>query len=503
MRFRSLILVALSTASAGAQVPDLQAIMDGLQAKFDAAAQDKWTSTIWPYVMPTPSNSGRWAQQDAVFPGYDHTGDGIKDDDHLAFFQRVLNDDPVAVQTLGRSRVDKIKEVFAANREKVIAREEWYDYEVLDLSRINLKLSVLNISDRPAWLNKKRIRTGQSNSITICVDTGTLFIGTSCFTEDIDLPSIWGEKGMLNNDSPGLGNDIADLLAAYLTIGDQNNVDYLQALLYQLVYHGIFSRDFEPDDAEGENTESGSMEKIIQELAAVPEVDDKSYTVPLLPNIDSDTTFDPPERICLNDACNNYLDIIRIFTRNYGDSIQQGVGRHWLNWYEAGKNGFSTGYEAVFGAEGDFNRDGVSNLSSYKNAGENRELWFINEGFFTDPEGEPVEGEMLEGETMEGEEFLEVPSVIDMMADEAQTLIESAGFRTVIQEECTDVVDEDRVMRQAPDAGQMMPKGSLVGIVVSAGSCDTPCCGGVNLFTPASLLLVALALSAVIFTSQA
>jgi len=87
-----------------AQSPDFQGIMNGLQAKLAAATEGAWNDTLWPFAAPNPPESGVWVQQDPAFPAFDHTGNGIKDDDHLAFFQRVLDDDPLVVEVLAVCR---------------------------------------------------------------------------------------------------------------------------------------------------------------------------------------------------------------------------------------------------------------------------------------------------------------------------------------------------------------------------------------------------------------
>ncbi|HOH29618.1 MAG TPA: hypothetical protein PLC40_08085 [Candidatus Hydrogenedentes bacterium] len=58
-------------------------------------------------------------------------------------------------------------------------------------------------------------------------------------SEEVDIPSLWGDDGLLNEAAPGLGEDLRDLLAAYLTIGQQGGVDYMQALIFQTFYRGV------------------------------------------------------------------------------------------------------------------------------------------------------------------------------------------------------------------------------------------------------------------------
>lgn len=377
-----IVLFALTVPAFGA-APDFQAIMEGLQAKLDEASKEAWSAEVWSLVVPNPPESAGWGQRDPAFPGFDHTGNGINDDDHLALLQRVLDSDPVVLSVLGRPLVREIQEAFAACRERVMTREALLDYEILDSSRVNLRLfAVLNVRDRPLYAYRTRIRTGNSNTITVCVDSGLAITGTTCDEYKFNLPSIWGEKGILNGISDGLGDDIANLLSAYLTIGQQASVDYLQAMLYQLICQGILTADWEIEE-EGEGN--------------------KAYRIPVVPDIVSDITHDPPKRTCLNALCTSYIEIIRFTSIVYGATLQSGIGRHFLNWFTVGANGFGAGYPALLGASGDFNGDGVSNAASYSNAELDRTLWFEAEGPVPGEEGELSEGEPPD-EQPEGED---------------------------------------------------------------------------------------------------
>ena len=391
------ILAAVTAIGAltHAQSPDFQAIMNGLQTKFDAASDFNWTSSIWSNAVPNPIGSAAWTQVAATFPDMDHTGDGLQDDDQLALLQRILEGEPIAVKVLGKTLADAIKAAFSANLALVSSREAYYDLQILNTSRITMAgpISVIN---RPIYMSRTRLYTGQGNTVSICVDTGIFIVGHTCLNEIVELPRIWGDTGILSENAPGLGNDIANLFAAYLTIGNQANVDYLQAVIYHLVCRGILPRLSGPIGAKLGNLTSDGLAS--EDIGGIPSLSiDNAYTSPLLPDINISNTFDPPRRSCMDVYCTSYMDIIRMDSILFGESMQSGIGHYWLNEYALNINGFGPGYPTILDAEGDFNGDGISNVDSYNSAGQDRELWFIAEGPTELFEGEPV----VEGETPE------------------------------------------------------------------------------------------------------
>ena len=236
------VMAGLLCVVAGAQeVPNFQAIMQNLEAKLNVVTTNTWSSTVWPYVIPG-SGPQPFAQKNPSFVGYDHTGNNIWDDAHLALLQTVLTGDACTRELLGDVFVDDVRAAFFQNQANVANRETFFDLQLFNTSRIDIRYqSLLDVNDRPAWTNpaRQRITTGQENSLGICVDTGHWIVGTTCITESTDIPSLWGNDGLLSEGTPGLGDDIRDLMAAYLTIGSQDKVDYMQALLYQVMCRGV------------------------------------------------------------------------------------------------------------------------------------------------------------------------------------------------------------------------------------------------------------------------
>ena len=343
-----LCAVVLFAVPATAQtVPDFQTIMDNLQWKLDGVTVGKWTSQVWPHV--TTSGTQPFAQKAAAFPGYDHTGNGIRDDHHLALLQKVLEGDACTRDLLGNTFVENVRNAFFANRANVMNRETKFTLRLLNDTRISINY-IISANNRPAWTDpaNQTITTGTSNNLRICVDSGIIFVGTTCLAENVDIPSLWGNDGLLNEGAPGLGEDLADLLAAYLTIGSQAKVDYMQALMYQTLARGVLGNVMElvlsllgkgvPMEYEMEPwTAPWESEKV-----------DKAYNPPNIGNHEIDNSYSPPLVVSQSDP---YIAINRVRATVYGVSpgggqpgMLEGVGQFWTNWYQIGANGFHGGF---------------------------------------------------------------------------------------------------------------------------------------------------------------
>ncbi len=86
------------------------------------------------------------------------------------------------------------------------------------------------------------------------------------------------------------------------------------------------------------------------------------------------------------------------------------------------------------------------------------------------PAGESVEqGSAVALLVSEGDPPVEVPDVVDRTEQQATSLLEGADLQVQVVEEASDEVDEGRVIRQTPVAGDEVPRGSTVTIVVSTG----------------------------------
>lgn len=371
--------------------------MDGLQEKLDIATKDAWSTSVWKKVTPQPEDHATWAQLAPAFVGYDHTGNGFDDEDQLALLQRVLEADSYVIAVLGRPMATQIFNTYVSNRNRVMTRETRFDFEVFSESRINLQMLVppLKLTNCPVYVDRATMYTNGDTTIWFCVETGIEFLDSICQHKTIAIPSLWGDAGILNGVSPFLGDDIASLLAAYLTIGEPESMDYMQALLYHVMCQ-IITTERDVVGAEGVYPAPLFYHFILSGLLSAEwhtGEDEKAFIAPLPEDNFYDRTYVPPARSCFNWLCTEYIEIIRLVGAIYGNSMQIGIGQSFSNWFSGGSNGFPPGYATWFGADGDFNADGIPNKVSYANVDGDRALWFINEGLITPERDGELEGE--------------------------------------------------------------------------------------------------------------
>ena len=72
-----------------------------------------------------------------------------------------------------------------------------------------------------------------------------------------------------------------------------------------------------------------------------------------------------------------------------------------------------------------------------------------------------------------GTQGVEVPNVVDLTFDEANTQLVSKGFLVNKTENYSDTVESGRVISQTPSEGNKAPKGSVITVTVSLGKEDT------------------------------
>ena len=298
--------------------------------------------------------------------------------------RRSSNDNCVR-ELLGGSFVDQVRTQFFANQALIQTRETYFTVKLNDWTTIDLNYAGINITDRPAYTDPTTFYTGQDNqSITVCVDSGIFIVGETCLTEAVDIPSLWGADGLLNNEAaPGLGDDLRDLLAAYMTIGQQGMVDYMQAVIFQTMYRGVlpnimdlvlslinFKGDFAP-----------MIEAWLPPLDYASLMADKAYDPGTVGNITVQEDLNPDLRICISGdppCSSDYVEINRVSATV--SNIKPGVLQYWLNWYQIGQNGFGSGFASRLAAAGDLNLDSKSNYNAYVEAGMNRAQWFVLAG---------------------------------------------------------------------------------------------------------------------------
>ena len=393
---------------------DFDAIAAGLPAKLNEVTVNAWSTTVppnptpvWQFVKPNPLFPAPWEQLADTFDQHDHTGDGIKDVDHLALLARILNDDPCCRALLGDAKMNAIQAAFAANKARVQEFEMTLCLEIFNTTRINLRIDTgiigcISISNRPVRMNNTYITTGSTANLCLTVDTGIFILGnyTQCF--DADIPSLWGPGGVLDGGSDGLDDDLANLLAAYLTIGDQNNVDYMQALIAQVVARGVL-----PNIATiilgaigGKADDLGLAIGGVMLTAEEKKDDEKAYELyPPLNDIYIDIVFNPYYYIQLGNGCGGplyeYVEIRELHARILASCATDGI-HNWVWNYRVNDNGF-TSYFNWLAAAGNLNEAGLMNALSYSTYGGDRTSFFISEwaaypalGFNPQPTGGTV-----------------------------------------------------------------------------------------------------------------
>lgn len=361
---------------------DFDALLDSLPGRLEVATVNNWANNaqIWQLVQPNPSGSAAWGQLSPTFRNQDHTGDGIKDDDHLALLAKVLNDDACTRALLGDAKMNQIQAAFAANKARVQDFEMTLRLQVYDTSRVNLRyatgiflLGTITRSNVGVRMSATNITTGGSQQLPLEADL-LGWIGLGSLIGDIDIPSLWGDGGVLSAVEDGFEEDVANLLAAYLTMGDQASVDYMQALLSQVIAKGVL-----PNimlivlQAIGKNNEALDIDWVI-EPQFVLALDEKNYDLPAQPNIVFDQVFTAPyERIDLGDG--NWIEIVRLngIITNVESNLEA-----WIHNYVVNANGF-TSYPAWLAASGNLNGSGFTNALSYSTYGGNRTSFLISE----------------------------------------------------------------------------------------------------------------------------
>lgn len=371
-------LVSFGLPTLAQTVPDFDLILTNLPDKLDQATGGKWDN-VRPGINGTSYNPP-FHQYDRNFIGQDHLEDGIKDDDLLALLQKVLENDACIREILGGGHVDNIRNQFFQNQALIKNFEAYFTLEISNDSRIDITYSKIEATNRPLKSNVATLYTGGGKQkLKLTLDSGVTFVGTTSLDVDVPIPSLWGNDGLIAKASPGLDNDLRDLMAAYLTIGQLSGVDYMQALLFQLLYQGVFPNAVDLILSLIDIKTDGLFAPIVAE--ALPDIDyialknDKLYDPGTVQTVMVDTSFDPPEVVSVN---NPYIAIRRV--KAFVTNIKPGIMTHWLSKYQNNLNGFSAGLPTRLAGSGDLDQDGTTNATAYVAAGMDRAAWFVLAG---------------------------------------------------------------------------------------------------------------------------
>jgi len=359
---------------------DFDAVSASFPAGLNAASYNLWNASIWSTIVDAAKG---YQQLNPNFGLDDHTGDGLFDPIHLSLLANIINDDPCARSLLGNATMDAIQYNWMMNRNTVVSREFSFTAWLTDYTRANGYYSI-SINNAAARTDPIYLKTNTTTSITICVDAP--LVGWTCLDPtEADIPSMWGAGGVLDTFAPGFDRDLADLFAAYLTIGDQNQVDYMQHIIASVLIDG-----FRPNMVDWILDLVATMLKSDEQLkdGEVPEAPDlggeKNYTIPAV----ADLYLQQPAatgQIDIGDG--NWVEITRVGLFIVGADFQAGLV-NWLNSYQLGTAGLAPQvYDYVLagqpgllrGDTGDLNGDSQTNLASYTLAAGSPLLYRVNE----------------------------------------------------------------------------------------------------------------------------
>ncbi|MFP4502596.1 MAG: immunoglobulin-like domain-containing protein [Candidatus Hydrogenedentota bacterium] len=316
-----LLLVFAGAAQAQVDPPvDYDTLLGDLDTVLDEALDGNWSGGVEIYSQ---------VQAQPEFAGVDNDGNGINEDDHFAMLQNILNIEG-CLDALDQSELSAIRSDFEA------ARAQIQTYEIEDLPAEACTRIVFEVC----------------TTIDVCTNcTIPVKIGGTNITT-VDVESLWGEDGLLNDAHPDLDDYLIDLGAAFLTIGDQQGIDYFQKLVSQTVI--------------------GYLPIVIEDLLEQKNAPaaQKNYSIPCeeIDNIDLQDVdiegFDVDIFVDGDDICSS----LQTFINNFSCS------------------NFSC-HPTYLAASGDLDQDGTSNLDSYNRGDvDTRAKWLAAESAqFADP----------------------------------------------------------------------------------------------------------------------
>ncbi|HPO13591.1 MAG TPA: hypothetical protein PLI09_09115, partial [Candidatus Hydrogenedentes bacterium] len=271
-----------------------------------------------------------------IGPGFvkvDNDGNGIYDDDHFAFLQSLLNAEGCTAG-LNAAQLNNIRTSFDQMRAAINSFE-------ITLSNIQIRNGGITVPNQNI-----SITTGAE----ACIDT---LIGEQCF----DVPSLWGEDGVLNDADPRLDDYLRDLGAGYTTMGDAQALAYFQGLVAQIVikYIPILVDNLLAD------LKSGGKAYVAPDVKWDFE---KAYTVPC----NQITTL--TKHVCITDPIEICVDI------TVTNTDQCAAIQSFINNFNSPPH---TSYGSLLAAGGNLNGIAPTNLGSYTAAGGVVANWLIRE----------------------------------------------------------------------------------------------------------------------------
>jgi len=295
-----------------------------------------WTSqNVWQQVQ---------CQTGPSFDGADNDCNGIDDDDHFDLLAAVVDGTPVSLVGVPQANIDEVRSAFAFNAATVVTIE-------FTIPRVKISAYGLTVYDGPISTNSTLSIVGQT----------------------VQIPSLWA---LLEDQSPVFKKALVDLLAGYMTIGEDNTVNHLRSLLQVLI--GRFITDVLPGLL---NNLKDTQEAALVADAIKQEIQKSGGSLGDQPKADSDAGS------TLNEKCSPNIDVtvnvsgVDARIQINGCDLDQGV-TNFINNFNCTKFRCRP---AILGSAGDLNGDGTTNGASYTNAGRNRQAWMALEGIINPP----------------------------------------------------------------------------------------------------------------------
>ncbi|MCX8065335.1 MAG: immunoglobulin domain-containing protein [Candidatus Hydrogenedentes bacterium] len=278
-----------------------------------------WLDHYDEYGNPVP---GAWRQVEyqtsPYFSNADNDGNGIYDNDHFDLLGAVLDGHlQYVLGSLNSNDVQKIRSDFAYN--KVVV-------ESLQITIRNIKVQYGSLSGTTS------ITTGDPD-VCVKLGGGVLTLCVSQFVEDFEgVPTLWQ---LLEEQSPLFKNAMVNLIAGYMTIGEDTGIRHLKSLFRVIIYTVL-----------------------------------KDVLPTILENVKTDD-------IVIELDLNGQRVVITIYGSEIDRSIEEFVSNFNCTKFRCNP--------LLLGASGDLNRDSRTNYSSYVLANMNRQSWMTNESIQNPP----------------------------------------------------------------------------------------------------------------------
>ncbi|HNT88398.1 MAG TPA: hypothetical protein PKL84_11085, partial [Candidatus Hydrogenedentes bacterium] len=173
-------------------------------------------------------------QSTHLFVAVDNDQNGIRDDDHFALLEALLNGTGCVPGTVPRQA---IRDSFQFNRARITATE---------LTLTNVRVSFTALGGLISYDRTITVKTGEGGSPEANCLPEIPIVGTTCF----DVPSLYdpnkpGGSLLDSDDYPFMRSDTVDLAAGFMTMGDQYGINYwkdLQAVVIKRVIVDVLPR---------------------------------------------------------------------------------------------------------------------------------------------------------------------------------------------------------------------------------------------------------------------